>query len=33
MGQAIFIFSAAKRGIPVYVMKKFDFVKMLEALQ
>lgn len=33
MGQAIFIFCAAKRGIPVYVMKKFDFVKMLEALQ
>jgi len=33
MAQAIFIFSAAKRRIPVYVMKKYDFVKMLESLQ
>jgi 4-coumarate--CoA ligase len=33
MAQAIFIFSAAKRRIPVYVMKKYDFVKMLDSLQ
>ncbi len=32
-GQTIFIAAAAKRRIPVYIMKKFDFVKMLEAVQ
>lgn len=33
MGQAIFITCAPNRGIPVYIMKKFDFVKMLESVQ
>jgi 4-coumarate--CoA ligase len=33
MAQTIFIAGAVMRGIPVYIMKKFDFVKMLEAVQ
>ncbi|KAF2087405.1 acetyl-CoA synthetase-like protein [Saccharata proteae CBS 121410] len=33
MGQTIFCCAAAKRGIPVYVMKKFDFLGMLECVQ
>jgi hypothetical protein len=33
MAQTIFISGALTRGIPVYIMKKFDFVKMLEAVQ
>jgi 4-coumarate--CoA ligase len=33
MGQTIFIAGGPKRGIPVYIMKKFDFVKFLEAIQ
>lgn len=33
MAQAIFIACALKRGIPVYIMKKFDFVQMLENVQ
>ena len=33
MGQAIFIAGGPKRGIPVYIMKKFDFVGVLEAIQ
>ena len=33
MAQTIFIAGAVHRGIPVYIMKKFDFVKMLEAVQ
>lgn len=33
MAQTIFIAGGPKRGIPVYVMKKFDFVQMLEAVQ
>lgn len=33
MGQAVMIGCGPKRGIPIYIMKKFDFVQMLEALQ
>jgi 4-coumarate--CoA ligase len=33
MAQTIFIAGALRRGIPVYIMKKFDFVKMLENVQ
>ncbi|KAL5330555.1 hypothetical protein ACEPPN_000073 [Leptodophora sp. 'Broadleaf-Isolate-01'] len=33
MAQTIFITCGPKRGIPVYMMKKFDFVQMLEAVQ
>ncbi|KAI9050328.1 hypothetical protein LZ554_005495 [Drepanopeziza brunnea f. sp. 'monogermtubi'] len=33
MGQSIFLTCAPNRGIPVYIMKKFDFVQMLEAVQ
>lgn len=33
MAQTIFIAGGPKRGIPVYVMKKFDFVQMLESVQ
>ncbi|KAJ8067845.1 hypothetical protein OCU04_003438 [Sclerotinia nivalis] len=33
MGQTIFCTVAPKRGIPVYIMKKFDFKEMLEAVQ
>lgn len=33
MAQAIFITCAVKRRIPVYIMKKFDFVQMLENVQ
>jgi 4-coumarate--CoA ligase len=33
MVQAIFIAGGLAHGIPVYIMKKFDFVKMLEAIQ
>jgi hypothetical protein len=33
MAQTIFIAGGPTRGIPVYIMPKFDFVKMLEAVQ
>ena len=33
MAQTIYIAGAPKRGIPVYIMKKFDFAQMLEAVQ
>jgi 4-coumarate--CoA ligase len=33
MAQILFIVVAPKQGIPVYIMKKFDFVQMLEAIQ
>lgn len=33
MGQTIFGVVAPKRSIPVYIMKKFDFKEMLEAVQ
>ena len=33
MAQTIFGAVAPKRGIPVYIMKKFDFKEMLEAVQ
>ncbi|KAG9244859.1 hypothetical protein BJ878DRAFT_504287 [Calycina marina] len=33
MAQTIFIAGGPKRGIPVYIMKKFDFVQVLEAIQ
>jgi 4-coumarate--CoA ligase len=33
MGQAVFIISAPSRGIPVYIMKKFDFIQMLENIE
>ncbi|KAF7956266.1 hypothetical protein EAE96_005186 [Botrytis aclada] len=33
MGQTIFGAVAPKRGVPVYIMKKFDFKDMLEAIQ
>ncbi|KAH8803036.1 4-coumarate-CoA ligase-like protein [Xylogone sp. PMI_703] len=33
MAQTAFIADGAKRRIPVYVMKKFDFIKMLENVQ
>lgn len=32
MAQTIFTAVALKRQIPVYIMKKFDFVAMLEAI-
>lgn len=32
-GQTIHCVSCPRRGVPVYVMQKFDFVKMLEAVQ
>lgn len=33
MAQTIMIAVALKRRIPVYMMKKFDFIGMLEAIQ
>jgi 4-coumarate--CoA ligase len=33
MAQTIFIAGGLTRGIPVYIMKKFDFVQMLENVQ
>jgi 4-coumarate--CoA ligase len=33
MAQTIFIAGALRRGIPVYIMPKFDFVQMLENIQ
>jgi hypothetical protein len=33
MAQTIFIAGGPKRRIPVYMMKKFDFIRMLEAVQ
>ncbi len=33
MAQAIFCFNAAKQRIPVYIMPRFDFLKMLEYVQ
>lgn len=33
MAQTIFIAGGLARGIPVYIMKKFDFVQMLENVQ
>jgi 4-coumarate--CoA ligase len=33
MAQTIFIAGGPTRGIPVYIMPKFDFVKMLESVQ
>lgn len=33
MAQTIMIGGGPRRGIPVYIMKKFDFVGMLEAVQ
>ncbi|KAL2373020.1 4-coumarate-CoA ligase [Blastomyces gilchristii SLH14081] len=33
MAQNIFIASSLSRGIPVYIMARFDFVQMLEAVQ
>jgi 4-coumarate--CoA ligase len=33
MAQTIFIAGALTRAIPVYIMKKFDFVQMLENVQ
>lgn len=33
MAQTIFIAGGLKRAIPVYIMKKFDFIQMLEAVQ
>lgn len=33
MAQTIFIAGGPRRGIPVYIMKKFDFVQMLESVQ
>lgn len=33
MAQTIFITCGPKRGIPVYMMKKFDFLQMLESVQ
>ena len=33
MAQTIFIAGGPKRRIPVYIMKKFDFVQLLEAIQ
>ncbi len=32
MAQTIMIAGGPKRGVPVYIMKKFDFVQMLEAV-
>lgn len=33
MAQTIYIAGGLKKSIPVYVMTKFDFVKVLEAIQ
>lgn len=33
MGQSTFLMNAPARGIPVYIMKKFDFIKMLENIE
>jgi 4-coumarate--CoA ligase len=33
MAQMVFIDCAIKRQIPVYMMKKFDFIGMLDAIQ
>jgi 4-coumarate--CoA ligase len=33
MGQALFCVSAPQQGVPVYIMPKFDFLKVLEAIQ
>ncbi|EEH21621.2 hypothetical protein PABG_03837 [Paracoccidioides brasiliensis Pb03] len=33
MAQNIFIASSLMRGIPVYIMKRFDFIQMLDAVQ
>lgn len=33
MGQAMFMMNAQFRDIPVYIMKKFDFIKMLENIE
>lgn len=33
MAQTIFIAGSVKRNIPTYIMKKFDFVQWLEAIQ
>jgi acyl-CoA synthetase (AMP-forming)/AMP-acid ligase II len=33
MAQTIFIAGGPKRRIPVYIMKKFDFIQVLEAIQ
>jgi len=33
MAQTIMIAGGPKQGIPVYIMKKFDFIGMLEAIQ
>ncbi|TVY93005.1 Acyl-CoA ligase, partial [Lachnellula willkommii] len=33
LAQTVYIAGSLKRGIPVYVMKKFDFVQMLESVQ
>lgn len=33
MAQAVFVFSAAKQRIPVYMMPKFDFLEMLQNVQ
>jgi 4-coumarate--CoA ligase len=33
MAQTIFIAGGLKRRIPVYIMKKFDFIQLLEAVQ
>jgi 4-coumarate--CoA ligase len=31
--QTLFVAGGPHRGIPVYIMKKFDFVRMLELVQ
>jgi 4-coumarate--CoA ligase len=31
--QTFFIANGPHRGVPVYIMKKFDLIKMLEAVQ
>lgn len=33
MAQTLFIAVAPTRKVPVYIMKKFDFIKFLEAVQ
>lgn len=33
MGQTIYCIGAPNNKVPVYIMKKFDFIKMLEAIQ
>jgi hypothetical protein len=33
MGQTIFIALGPKQAVPVYIMKKFDFLKMLQAVE